>query len=49
MRLRQNIVAIFSAFVQFEADEFNHWSSDPKLRRNMEKCLAGQSVKERSQ
>ena len=48
MRLRQNIVAIFSTFVQFEAGEFSHWSSDPKLRRRMEKCLAGQSLKERS-
>ena len=48
MRLRQNIVTIFSTFVQFEAGEFSFWSSDPKLRRSMEKCLVGQSVKERS-
>ena len=40
MRPRQNIVAIFSTFIQFEAGRFSHWSSDPQLRRSMESCLA---------
>ena len=49
MRLRQNIVAIFSTFIQFEADQFSHWSSDPQLRRSMENCLAQPSLIERSE
>ncbi|ACB51406.1 putative group 3/4 sigma-70 RNA polymerase sigma factor [Crocosphaera subtropica ATCC 51142] len=49
MRLRQNIVAIFSTFLQFEADQFSHWSRDPQLHRSMKKCLAEQSLKERSE
>ena len=48
MRLRQNLVAIFSTFIQFEADQFSNWVSDPQLRRNMENCLAQQSVVDRS-
>ena len=40
MRPRQNIVAIFSTFIQFEAGQFSHWSSDFQLRRSMESCLA---------
>ncbi|PSB02250.1 sigma-70 family RNA polymerase sigma factor [Merismopedia glauca] len=43
MRVRQNIVDIFSSFLQFEADRFSTWLSDPKLRRSMEKLLVNPS------
>ncbi|MEM8779213.1 MAG: sigma-70 family RNA polymerase sigma factor [Cyanobacteria bacterium P01_G01_bin.49] len=49
MRLRQNIVAIFSTFIQFEAEQFSHWSSDRQLHRSMENCLAKQSTIDRSE
>lgn len=49
MRLRQNIVTIFSSFVQFEADQFSYWSSDSRLRRSMENRLAEQSSVNRSE
>jgi RNA polymerase sigma factor (sigma-70 family) len=39
MRLRQNVIDIFSSFVQFEGDRFSGWLNDPKLRRSMDKCL----------
>lgn len=32
---RQDIVTIFSTFVQFDSDRFNSWATDPRLRRNM--------------
>lgn len=39
MQSRQDIVAIFSTFVQFDVDKFSGWISDPKLRRSMKMCL----------
>ncbi|MEC4895370.1 MAG: sigma-70 family RNA polymerase sigma factor [Oscillatoria sp. PMC 1051.18] len=40
MRPRQNILEIFSTFIQFEGDRFSAWASDPSLRRSMQQCLA---------
>lgn len=40
MRPRQSIVESFSTFLQFEADRFSNWVTDPKLRRSMQTCLA---------
>jgi len=40
MRARQNIVEIFSSFIQFDCDLFSNWVSDPRLRRSMKQCLA---------
>lgn len=39
MRSRQDIIEIFSTFVQFEGDVFRRWVSDRKLRRSMLNCL----------
>jgi RNA polymerase sigma factor (sigma-70 family) len=39
MRPRQDLVEIFSTFVQFDADAFNQWVTDPKLRRSIHNCL----------
>lgn len=39
MRPRQNIIEMFSTFLQLEAERFGGWASDLKLRRSMEKCL----------
>jgi RNA polymerase sigma factor (sigma-70 family) len=46
MQTRQAIVDIFSTFVQFEADQFNRWATDSKLRRSMESCLKQSSTQE---
>ncbi len=35
MQTRQNLLDIFSSFVQFEGDRFGRWMSDPRLRRSM--------------
>jgi len=40
MRSRQDIVEIFSSFIQFNADRFSNWATDPKLRRSMQNSLA---------
>lgn len=40
MRSRHDITELFSTFAQFESDRFRQWLSDPKLRRNIEQCLA---------
>lgn len=40
MRPRQSLVEIFSTFLQFDADRFSGWMTDPKLRRSMESSLA---------
>ncbi len=40
MRPRQSLVEIFSTFLQFDADRFSGWVTDPKLRRSMEINLA---------
>lgn len=39
MRTRQNVTDQFSSFLQFEAEHFSSWSTDPKLRRSMQNCL----------
>lgn len=43
MHPRQGLVALFSSLIQFEADRFQRWVTDPHLRRSMEKRL-GQSA-----
>jgi RNA polymerase sigma factor (sigma-70 family) len=40
MRHRQNISEMFSTFLKFDADCFDGWVYDSKLRRSIEKCLA---------
>lgn len=40
MRPRQDIVEIFSTFIQFDFDRFSNWATDPRLRRSMNKCLS---------
>jgi RNA polymerase sigma factor (sigma-70 family) len=39
MNPRQNIIEIFSTFLQFEADRFSGWATDARLHRNMKACL----------
>ncbi|MBV9386406.1 MAG: sigma-70 family RNA polymerase sigma factor, partial [Chroococcidiopsidaceae cyanobacterium CP_BM_ER_R8_30] len=39
MRSRQSLIDLFSSFLQFEAEHFSGWVTDPKLRRNMQNCL----------
>ena len=39
MRPRKDISEIFSTFLQFDADRFQGWATDPKLRRSMRSCL----------
>ena len=39
MRPRQDIVEIFSTFIQFDFDRFSNWANDPRLRRSIKKCL----------
>lgn len=48
MRPRQEIVEIFSTFLQFDADRAQGWLADPKLRRSMERCLTQLSEADRS-
>ena len=36
---RQNIVEIFSTFIQFDYDRFGGWATDVRLRRSMKQCL----------
>ncbi|MFB2837305.1 hypothetical protein [Floridanema evergladense] len=36
MRPRQNIIDLFSTFIQFNADRFSGWVTEPKLYRSME-------------
>lgn len=38
MRPRQDLIEIFSSFVQFDVDRFYKWGSDPRLKRNMQHC-----------
>ncbi|MBD2497918.1 sigma-70 family RNA polymerase sigma factor [Nostoc sp. FACHB-280] len=40
MYSRQDIIQIFSTFVQFNGDTFDRWVADPKLRRSMQNCVA---------
>jgi RNA polymerase sigma factor (sigma-70 family) len=39
MHPRQEITELFSTFIQFEADCFNRWLVDAKLRRECQQCL----------
>ena len=39
MQQRQNITDIFSTFLQFDAELFRGWITDPRLKRSMESCL----------
>lgn len=39
MRSRQDTAEIFSTYISFESDRFTRWLADPKLRKNMERCL----------
>ena len=41
---RQDIVQIFSAFIQFDYDRFGGWATDNRLRRSMRQCLEKVSV-----
>ncbi|MGI0493753.1 sigma-70 family RNA polymerase sigma factor [Alkalinema pantanalense CENA528] len=36
MHLRQELIALFSTFVQFEDDRFSTWATDARLRRSMQ-------------
>ncbi len=49
MRSRQNIVEIFSTFIQFDSDRFSNWVSDPRLRRSINKCLAKEDIETHSE
>ncbi|MBW4605024.1 MAG: sigma-70 family RNA polymerase sigma factor [Calothrix sp. FI2-JRJ7] len=44
MRSRQDVVEMFSTFVQFNGDAFSHWLTDPKLRRSMQNCIKQSDV-----
>ena len=46
---RQGIVEQFSTFIQFDFDRFDHWATDPRLRRNMTKSLTKASFQEASE
>ena len=36
---RQDIVKIFSTFIQFDYDRFSGWATDARLRRSMNQCM----------
>ena len=40
MRPRSSVLEIFSTFLQFDAERFSGWATDPRLRRSMQSCLA---------
>ncbi|BAB78395.1 sigma-70 family RNA polymerase sigma factor (plasmid) [Anabaena sp. FACHB-709] len=46
MHLRQNIIEIFSTFMLFKGDSFDHWVTDSKLRRSMHNCVEESSKQE---
>ena len=39
MRPRQGLIECFSTFLQFDADRFQTWVIEPKLRRSMQNCF----------
>ncbi|MCC5638664.1 sigma-70 family RNA polymerase sigma factor [Nostoc sp. CHAB 5844] len=39
MYSRQDIIEIFSTFIQFNGDTFDRWVTDSKLRRSMDNCV----------
>jgi RNA polymerase sigma factor (sigma-70 family) len=49
MHSRQDIVTLFSTFIQFDFDRFNRWTTDPRLRRSMERRLSQISSQETSE
>ena len=49
MRPRQGITEVFSTFLQFNADRFSGWATEPKLRRSMLSSLARQPQPETSE
>lgn len=40
MRPRQDLIDLFSAFVQFEGDRFRSWVQDARLRRSMQRSIS---------
>lgn len=42
MHSRQSIIELFSTFVQFESERFSRWTTDPNLRRSMQRCLTAE-------
>jgi RNA polymerase sigma factor (sigma-70 family) len=40
MYRRQETLEIFSTFLQFDADRFQGWATEPRLRRSMQSCLS---------
>jgi RNA polymerase sigma factor (sigma-70 family) len=48
MRPRQNLIELFSSFIEFDFDRFQGWSPDPRLRRSMERCLTQSSAMDSS-
>ena len=49
MRLRQNVIEIFSMFLQFNDDRSQGWVTEPKLRRSMLRCLEQSPQQETSE
>ena len=49
MRPRQGLIKQFSTFLQFDADHFQTWVIDPKLRRSMQSCVEQSSQTETSE
>ena len=45
---RQEIVEIFSTFVQFDSERFSRWSTDSHLRQSMRCCLSKEFPKKTS-
>lgn len=43
MRPRQQITELFSTFLQFEADHFDRWITDARLRRRMQQLQAAEA------
>ncbi|MEA5570509.1 sigma-70 family RNA polymerase sigma factor [Calothrix sp. UHCC 0171] len=39
MRARQNLIELFSTFLQFESNRFSGWVTDAKLHRSIKACL----------
>jgi RNA polymerase sigma factor (sigma-70 family) len=43
MSPRQEIIKLFSTFLQFDDHQFSQWASDIRLRRNMQRCVEASS------
>ena len=48
MRSRQDIIDIFSTYINFESDRFSGWLADPRLQVSMKKCLSKVSAQQTS-